>query len=106
MGNIYPVEKAGLLPGVVSLFASFISFSALYLYGKWHWDLVHIRQAHGVPLSWLTWGLVDGMKIASVCFAFAALTFAIVALKRKRWILGTFAIVLAILCVTTIPILT
>ena len=106
MDNIYPVEKAGVLPGFVSLFASFMSFGSLYLYGKWHWDLVHIRQAHGVPPSWLTWGLVDGMKIASVCFAFVALTLAIVALRRKRWILGTFAIVLSILCVMTIPILT
>lgn len=104
--NAYPKSEAGILSGCISLCASLMSLGALSLYGKWHWALLRIRRAEAIPPSWVTWGVVDGMKRMSVFLAIVALIFAVVTLKRKRWLLGGIALILAIFCVWTIPWIT
>jgi hypothetical protein len=96
-GDTNGEPRAKLAWGISSVAVSIASYTAFALYGGWHWDLVRLNGSGVVPPFWLTWRLIDGLKIVSVILAFAAFGLAIETLRRKRWLIGVVALALSVL---------
>ena len=95
--------RVGRRKGALSILASVASLGAFWLYGHWHWEL-GLRRTDAP--AWLTWSLIDGLKLASIPLALLGLVLAILAVRREAWPFGLPALVLAVLAVLTIPIVT
>jgi hypothetical protein len=100
------VGRHGLALGAASIFASLASLAAFGLYGDWHWDLVRIEREGAAPPSWLTWQVVDGLKVGSMPLALVAAVLAVMALRKRAWAIGLPAIVLAVVALLTMPLVT
>ena len=101
-----PEAPATLAWGIASVALSLASLAAFSLYCRWHWDLFWLRWEGTLPPFWLTWGLVDGLKLVSVLSAILGFGLAIRTLRRKRFVIGIVALALALLSLLTVPLVT
>ena len=100
-----PRKARGAPVLLVSIALSLCSLTAFFLYGKWHWDLFFaIKKGEGT--GFLSWALVDGLKIANVVLAIAALVCAVVGAFSARKGLATCAVLLALVACGTVVIIT
>ena len=97
---------ARLAWGVTSLAMSFTSHAAFASYIGLHEGRRRLIGSEEILPWWLTGRAIDGMKLASVVFAFAAFALAIETLRRKRWLIGVLALIVSLLCLLTVPMIT
>jgi hypothetical protein len=98
-------RRIGTWLGIASILASGAAFGAFVLYATWHWDLVRLQRA-GEPVADWRWRIVDSLKLVNVVLALVAIILLLLAVRRRAWIAGLFALAAAVLCLWTVPLVT